>query len=128
MVTRIEDHIMTASNDVENAATNLKKAKSWQEAARKKKVILGILAVVVVLILLLVILSEFGAFSGGDGETRIIERNNYIYVMPDGTRVESEVPREDLKVHMVPPTTTTTTTTTTNLPIISDDSEAPASA
>ena len=64
-------NIAAASNDVENAATNLKKAKGWQEAARKKKVntdsvsassilvymlfqvILGIIAIVVVLILLL---------------------------------------------------------------------------
>ena len=63
--------ISAASKDVENAAVNLKKAKSWQEAARKKKVdidlvsassilvyllfqvILGIIAIVVVLILLL---------------------------------------------------------------------------
>merc|ERR1719464_307080 len=123
MVTRIEDHIMTAGIDVEKGRENLSKAETWQKAARKKKVILGILAVVVVLILLLVILSEFGAFSGGDGETRIIERNNYIYVMPDGTRVESEVPRDDLKVHQIPATTTTTSTTTTSVPIISDDSE-----
>merc|ERR1711972_1021820 len=110
MVTRIEDHIMTASKDVENAAVNLKKAKGWQKSARKKKVILGIIAVVVVLILLLVILSEFGAFSGGGGETRIIERvqNNYIYVLQNGTKVESAVPREDLKVHEVITTTTTT--------------------
>ena len=64
-------NISAASKDVENAATNLKKAKGWQEAARKKKVntdsvsassilvymlfqvILGIIAIVVVLILLL---------------------------------------------------------------------------
>ena len=64
-------NIAAASKDVENAATNLKKAKGWQEAARKKKVntdsvsassilvyvlfqvILGIIAIVVVLILLL---------------------------------------------------------------------------
>ena len=63
--------ISAASKDVENAAVNLKKAKGWQEAARKKKVdidlvsassilvyllfqvILGIIAIVVVLILLL---------------------------------------------------------------------------
>ena len=64
-------NISDASKDVENAAVNLKKAKGWQEAARKKKVdtdlvsassilvyllfqvILGIIAIVVVLILLL---------------------------------------------------------------------------
>ena len=64
-------NISAASKDVENAAVNLKKAKGWQEAARKKKVdtdlvsassilvylpfqvILGIIAIVVVLILLL---------------------------------------------------------------------------
>ena len=57
-----------------------------------------------------VILSEFGAFSGGGGETRIIERvqNNYIYVLQNGTKVESAEPREDLKVHEVITTTTTT--------------------
>jgi len=120
MVTRIEDHIMTASKDVENAAVNLKKAKGWQEAARKKKVILGIIAIVVVLILLLVILSEFGAFSGGGGETRIIEKNNYIYVMPDGSRVESEEPRDDLKMHEVPSTATTTTKLVSSESSISD--------
>merc|ERR1719193_2187652 len=83
--------------------------ENLQKSARKKKVILGILAVVVVLILLLVILSEFGAFSGGGGETRIIEKNNYIYVMPDGSRVESEEPRDDLKRHEVSSTAATTT-------------------
>ena len=31
-------NISAASKDVENAAVNLKKAKGWQEAARKKKV------------------------------------------------------------------------------------------
>ena len=45
--------------------------------------------------------------------------------MPDGTRVESEVPRDDLKVHQIP---ATTTTTTTNAPIISDDLEGSAPA
>jgi len=127
MVSRIEDHINTASMDVEKGRENLGKAENLQKSARKKKVILGILAVVVVLILLLVILSEFGAFSGGGGETRIIERNNYIYVMPDGTRVESEVPREDLKVHQVP-ATTSTTTISSSAPIMSDDVEGSALA
>ena len=75
-----------------------------------------------------VILSEFGAFSGGGGETTIIEKvscftfigwfeyweqpflqNNYIYVMPDGSRVESEEPRDDLKIHEVSSTAPTTT-------------------
>ena len=28
-------------------------------------------------------------------------QNNYIYVMPDGSRVESEEPRDDLKLHEV---------------------------
>ena len=45
------------------------------------------------------------AFSGGGGETRIIEKNNYnyIYVMLDSSRsrVESEEPRDDLKLHEV---------------------------
>ena len=52
MVTRIEDHIMTASMDVENASKKLEDAKRLQDAARKKKVILGIIAIVVVLTLL----------------------------------------------------------------------------
>ena len=55
MVTRIEDHIMTASMDVENASKKLEDAKRLQDAARKKKVILGIIAIVVVLTLLLVL-------------------------------------------------------------------------
>ena len=55
MVTRIEDHIMTAGMDVENASKKLDDAKRLQDAARKKKVILGIIAIVVVLILLLVL-------------------------------------------------------------------------
>ena len=45
------------------------------------------------------------AFSGGGGETRIIEKNNYnyIYVMLDSSRsrVRSEEPRDDLKLHEV---------------------------
>ena len=45
------------------------------------------------------------AFSGGGGATRIIEKNNYnyIYVMLDSSRsrVESEEPRDDLKLHEV---------------------------
>merc|ERR1712183_1107121 len=92
-------------------AENLKKAKSWQEKARKKKVILGILAVVLVLILLLVILSEFGAFSGGggDGETTIIEKNIYITKLSDGTEIESEEPPKDWKSNGLVPLTTTTT-------------------
>jgi len=122
MVTRIEDHIMTAGIDVEKGRENLSKAETWQKAARKKKVILGILAVVVVLILLLVILSEFGAFSGGGGET-IIERNNYIYVMPDGTKKEFDEPQENLKVHQVPspPTTIVTTSADTAAPPAKND-------
>ena len=36
-------------------------------------------------------------------------QNNYIYVMPDGSRVESEEPRDDLKTHEVSSTATTTT-------------------
>ena len=36
-------------------------------------------------------------------------QNNYIYVMPDGSRVESEEPRDDLKMHEVSPTASTTT-------------------
>ena len=55
IVTRIEDHIMTASMDVENASKKLEDAKRLQDAARKKKVILGIIAIVVVLTLLLVL-------------------------------------------------------------------------
>ena len=55
MVTRIEDHIMTAGMDVENASKKLDDAKRLQDAARKKKVILGIIAIVVVLTLLLVL-------------------------------------------------------------------------
>ena len=55
MVTRIEDHIMTAGMDVENASKKLEDAKRLQDAARKKKVILGIIAIVVVLILILVL-------------------------------------------------------------------------
>merc|ERR1719193_2682256 len=103
--------------------------ENLEKSARKKKVILGILAVVVVLILLLVILSEFGAFSGGGGETRIIERNNYIYVLQNGTRVESAEPREDLKVHEVPSTTSTVTTTTSAPPLaISEEPDYEGSA
>merc|ERR1719350_491157 len=115
MVTRIEDHINTAGIDVEKGRENLSKAETLQKSARKKKVILGILAVVVVLILLLVILSQFGAFSGGRTETI------YIYVI-NGTKHESEVPREDWKLYEVtsPPTTTTTTTTTSAPPAISE--------
>jgi len=108
MVTRIEDHINTASIDVEKGRENLSKAETLQKSARKKKVILGILAVVVVLILLLVILSEFGAFSGGGGETKIIERTNYIYVMPDGTKKEFDEPQKNLE--MVPSSPTTIVT------------------
>ena len=37
-----------------------------------------------------VILSKFEAFNGGGGETRIMEKNNFIFVVPDGLRVESE--------------------------------------
>ena len=59
--------------------------------------------------------------------TILLLQNNYIYVMPDGTRVESEVPREDLKVHQVP-ATTSTTTVSTSAPIISDDVEGSALA
>ena len=55
MVTRIEDRIMTASMDVENASKKLEDAKRLQDAARKKKVILGIIAIVVFLTLLLVL-------------------------------------------------------------------------
>ena len=36
-------------------------------------------------------------------------QNNYIYVMPDGSRVESEEPRDDLKMHEVSSTAATTT-------------------
>ena len=36
-------------------------------------------------------------------------QNNYIYVMSDGSRVESEEPRDDLKKHEVSPTASTTT-------------------
>jgi len=108
MVTRIEDHINTASIDVEKGRENLSKAETLQKSARKKKVILGILAVVVVLILLLVILSEFGAFSGGGGETKIIERTNYIYVMPDGTKKEFDEPQKNLELVPSSPTTIVT--------------------
>jgi len=108
MVTRIEDHINTAGIDVEKGRENLSKAETLQKSARKKKVILGILAVVVVLILLLVILSEFGAFSGGGGETKIIERTNYIYVMPDGTKKEFDEPQKNLELVPSSPTTIVT--------------------
>merc|ERR1712088_886654 len=108
MVTRIEDHINTAGIDVEKGRENLPKAETLQRSARKKKVILGILAVVVVLILLIVILSEFGAFSGGGGESKIIERTNYIYVMPDGTKKEFDEPQKNLELVPSSPTTIAT--------------------
>ena len=36
-------------------------------------------------------------------------KNNYIYVMPDSSRVKSEEPRDDLKLHEVSSTASTTT-------------------
>ena len=45
-------------------------------------------------------------------------QNNYIYVMPDGTKKEFDEPQENLKVHQVPspPTTIVTTSTDTVVP------------
>jgi len=99
MLNRIEDHVNTASIDVERGRENLGKAEGLQKSARKKKIILGALLALAILILLLVILSEFGAFSGGGGETTVIQ---HIYKMPDGSSVISEVARPDLEAKLVP--------------------------
>ena len=47
-------NIAAASKDVENAATNLKKAKGWQEAARKKKVDIDLVSASSILVYVLV--------------------------------------------------------------------------
>merc|ERR1719509_662705 len=99
MLNRIEDHVNTASIDVERGRENLGKAEGLQKSARKKKIILGALLALAILILLLVILSEFGAFSGGGSETTVIQ---HIYKMPDGSEVISEVARPDLEAKLVP--------------------------
>ena len=61
--------------------------------------------------------------------TIVLLQNNYIYVLQNGTRVESAEPREDLKVHEVPSTATTVTTTTSAPPLaISEEPDYEGSA
>ena len=50
-------------------------------------------------------------------------QNNYIYVMPDGTKKEFDEPQENLKVHQVPspPTTIVTTSADTAAPPAKND-------
>jgi len=99
MVDRIEDHINAAVIDVERGREDLGKAEESKKSATKKKFILGGILLILILIIVLVILSEFGAFSGdGSSSETTIVKHEYIYVMPDGTKIVSDNEQPDLKL------------------------------
>jgi len=91
MVSRIEDHVNSAVIDVEKGREDLGKAEKFKKAATKKKFILAAILAVVVLIILLILLSEFGAFSGSDSTTTTIVKHEYTYILPNGTKITSDV-------------------------------------
>lgn len=96
-INRIEDHINTAQIDIEVGRGELFKAQRNKIAANKKKICLISTGIIIALILLLVILSEFGAFSGGDGSTTKIIEKVYIICANGTSAAECESKAADIK-------------------------------
>jgi len=96
-INRIEDHINTAQIDIEVGRGELFKAQKNKIAANKKKICLISTGIIIALILLLVILSEFGAFSGGDGSTTKIIEKVYIICANGTSEAECASKAADIK-------------------------------
>jgi len=115
MVTRIEDHINNAVIDVERGRENLGAAEKFKKAANRKKFICIALLVVLVIIILFIILFEFGAFSSSGGTT--IVKQEYHYILPDGTTIikdekDLELEKGSVNLGTERPSTTPSTTAT----------------
>ena len=91
MVDNIAIQVEEAAERTKEGNTQLDKAAKLKIQGRKLKLIIAAVVAVLLLVLLLVILSEFGAFSGSDTRTVIVEKTIIQYVT-DNKTVTSTAP------------------------------------
>ena len=93
MVDNIAIQVEEAAERTKEGNTQLDKAAKLKIQGRKLKLIIAAVVTVLLLVLLLVILSEFGAFSGSDTRTVIVEKTIIQYVnVTDNKTVTSTAP------------------------------------
>ena len=79
-IDNIAIQVEEAAERTKEGNTQLDKAAKLKIQGRKLKLIIAAVVAVLLLVLLLVILSEFGAFSGSDTRTVIVEKTIIQYV------------------------------------------------
>ena len=92
MVDNIAIQVEEAAERTKEGNTQLDKAAKLKIQGRKLKLIIAAVVAVLLLVLLLVILSEFGAFSGSDTRTVIVEKTIIQYVTDNKTVTSSTAP------------------------------------